>query len=211
MRRARREDRQVRQQDLIAEITRKPRSPDSVRRLTPKELHRVAVHEAGHALAACLASSKGAEISFVSVVPRSDGTLGFVASLPSERAFYTRAEYLEKLEIFLAGRAAEEIVFGTDGVSSGAGGSSRGSDLAVATRAAVELVTRYGLGPEGGLLWAENPDESQLEEADRLLREAYERVRQKLEERGDGLQAITKALVDRQEMTGEEVRRLVGD
>lgn len=211
LRRARRESREVCQADLVAEITRKPRDPSTARRLTPEEIDRVAVHEAGHALASCLGSSRGEEISFVSIVPRSDGTLGFVASLPSEKAFFTRQEYLEQLEVFLAGRAAEELVFGSEQVTSGAGGSHRSSDLAVATRAATRIVAQYGLGPEGGLLWTDEPDAEQLEEADRLLREAYERVKEKLAERRADLDAIADELKDRQEMTGEEVRRAVSD
>jgi len=168
------------------------------------------VHEAGHALAACLSRSKGEDLAFISIVPRSDGSLGFIAKLPSERAFLTRAEYLEKLEVFLAGRAAEQIVFGTDHVSSGAGGSSRSSDLAVATRTAIEVVTQYGLGPDGGLLWSEAPDDDDRAEAEQLLSEAYERIWRKLDENGESLKAIMKALMDRQELTGEEVRGLVG-
>jgi len=209
MRRAR-EERPVEPRHLIDELTRKPRDPDAVRRLTPREMHRVAVHEAGHALAACLSRSKGEDLAFISIVPRSDGSLGFIAKLPSERAFLTRAEYLEKLEVFLAGRAAEQIVFGTDHVSSGAGGSSRSSDLAVATRTAIEVVTQYGLGPDGGLLWSEAPDDDDRAEAEQLLSEAYERIWRKLDENGESLKAIMKALMDRQELTGEEVRGLVG-
>lgn len=209
MRRARREDRLVGKGDLVDEISRKPRDPDVALRLSPKEVHRVAVHEAGHALAACLASSRGADLAFISIVPRSDGTLGFVARFQSDRAFLTRAEYLEHLEIILAGRAAEMLTFGQDGVSGGAGGSSESSDLAVATRMALELVTRHGLGPEGSLLWTADPDDDDRLEADRLLTEAYERVWRKLDDRCDCLAAIMKALMDRQELTGEEVRELV--
>ena len=210
IRRARSEDRTIREVDLVDEITRKPRDPESVPRLSPEEMHRVAVHEAGHALAACLASSKGTDLAFISIVPRSDGTLGFVASFPSERVFLTRQEYLERLEVILAGRAAEMLTFGEDGVSGGAGGSSHTNDLAVATRAALDLVARHGLGPEGSLLWTADPDEDDLREADRLLTEAYERIRAKLEENEKGLAAITDALMERQEMTGEELRELVG-
>lgn len=209
LRRARRAGREIRQEDLVAEITRKPRDPDAAHRLTPDEVCRVAVHEAGHALASCLDSSGGEEITFVTVVPRSDGTLGFVARLPSDRAFFTRAEYLERLEVFLAGRAAEEIVFGSERLTGGAGGPSTSSDLAVATRAAVQIVTRYGLGPGDGLLWTDVPGPEHLEQADRLLRDAYDRIRDKLTQRRGSLDAIADALVDRQEMTGGEIREIV--
>ena len=58
-RRARRENRPVGQNDLVAEITRRPRRPDSAPRLTPAEMHRVAVHEAGHTVARLISSTHG--------------------------------------------------------------------------------------------------------------------------------------------------------
>ena len=77
-RRARHENRPICQADLVAEVTRRPRRPDSVPQLGPADLHRVAVHEAGHALARVMSSSKGADLAFISIIPRMDGSLGFV-------------------------------------------------------------------------------------------------------------------------------------
>jgi len=210
-RRARREGRSIGQKDLIAEITRKPRDPGAVPRMTEEEIRRVAVHEAGHTLANFLTSSKGEDVGFVSIVPRSDGRLGFVAHLANERRFMTRKQYMERLEIVLAGRAAEEIVFGYEEISGGAGGSVKDSDLAIATHIAISLVGHYGMGPEGDLLWNESPDGDEREQAEQLLQGAYERVREKLKEREDRLEALAEALVERQELTGGEARELLED
>jgi ATP-dependent Zn protease len=204
MRRARRAGRPVAQGDLIDEITRKPRDPESSPRLTSEEIRRVAVHEGGHALAAILGGTKGEDLTFISIIPRADGSLGFVARMPSERSLLTKREYLEKLEVILAGRAAEEVVFGEDGVTGGAR-----QDLKVATRSALLMTTQYGLGPEGRLLWSDEPTPAQREEAGRIMAEVYAAIQSKLRARKETLLVLAKTLQERQELTGDQVRRLI--
>jgi AAA+ superfamily predicted ATPase len=205
LRRARRAGRPIRQQDLIDEVTRKPRSGDTFPRMTPEEVRRVAVHEAGHALASRLSETRGEDLSYVSIVPRADGTLGFVARMPSERRLLTRQEYLGRLEVMLGGRAAEEVLFGADEISGGAG-----QDLEVATRAALKMTTQLGLGPEGNLFWSEEPTDEQKTEANRILSEAYEAVLANLQAHEEDLTALTDLLEESQELTGDEVRAALG-
>ena len=112
-------------------------------------MRRVAVHEAGHTVARLISSTRGDDLAFATIVPRLDGSLGFVASVPSDTRVMTRRTMLEYLQTVLAGRAAEEIVFGADDVGAGAGGSSTSSDLAVATRFATLVVCQSGLGRTG--------------------------------------------------------------
>src|SRR5439155_13557709 len=111
-RRARRDRRPIAQADLLAEVTRRPRRPDSAPRLGPEERRRVAVHEAGHTVSRLLSSTRGDDITFVSIIPRLDGSLGFLASVPLDGTVLTRRTMLERLETLLAGRAAEEVVYG---------------------------------------------------------------------------------------------------
>ncbi|HET9983621.1 MAG TPA: AAA family ATPase [Longimicrobiales bacterium] len=203
-RRARRGGHPIRQTELIAEITSKPRDPASSPRLTPAEVRRVAVHEAGHALAAFLGSTQGEEISFVTIVPRADGTLGFVARTPPARVLVTRREYLERLEVILAGRAAEEIVFGMEGITGGAQ-----DDLRVGTESALLLTTQYGLGPDNKLLWSSSPSASQIDEASRVLTEAYAAVLARLRAAAPQLAALADALLAREELTGVEARAVL--
>ena len=87
----------------------------------------------GHALARLTSSSKGDDLQFMTIMPRLDGFLGFVASVARDGNVQTRRTMIEELEVALAGRAAEEVVFGADDVGAGAGGPSSTSDLAVAT------------------------------------------------------------------------------
>jgi len=203
-RRARKATRAVGQTDVIDEITNKPRATNGTLRLTPAELERTAVHEAGHALALFLSASKGADIGFVTVIPRDDQTLGFVAPLPDERVHLTRGDYEDQLDVFLAGRAAEELKYGTNQISSGAG-----SDLENATRLVSRMVTKLGLGHGRGLLWSESMSTGDLELADRTLSESYARVLAKLKKNERRLAALAAALVATQELPGNDVRAIL--
>jgi ATP-dependent Zn protease len=207
-RRARHEDRPMDQSDLVAEVTRSPRRPDSAPRLGPEEMHRVAVHEAGHVVAQLLSSNEGRHLVFATIIPRLDGTLGFVASVPGDTEVFTRRTMLERLGTILAGRAAEEIVFGADDVGAGAGGSSQMSDLAVGTRLATLIVCQSGLGDDGGLRWTTQPSRSQEEEVDTLLRKTYDLTRTGLQDHRDLLDGVARALEQKQELSGDELRAL---
>lgn len=208
-RRARHENRPICQADLVAEVTRRPRRPDSAPQLGPADLHRVAVHEAGHALARVMSSSKGVDLAFISIIPRMDGTLGFVASAPTESQVLTRRTMLERLETTLAGRAAEAVIFGPDDVSTGAGGSSEHSDLAVATSTATYFVCQSGLGGPTALLWTTSPSHEQTARVNELLDQAYNSVLARLELQRELVLRIADVLKEKQEMSGDELRRLV--
>jgi ATP-dependent Zn protease len=203
-RRARREARLLTQNDLIAEITDKPRSSAGTLRLTPKQIERTAVHEAGHALAMFFSSSSGADIGFLTVVPREDGTLGFVAPMVDERVSMTQRDYKEKIQVYLAGRAAEEIRYGADEVTDGAT-----NDLQAASALAVKMVSRLGLGRQRKLLSSEFTSAEDISAANDLLVEAYDRILERLRAHAPQLDALAKALAARQELSGDEAREIL--
>ncbi len=199
-RRARRMRRAIETEDLIAEITHKPRDEGAVPRLGRAELERVAIHEAGHALARYLSSTAGRDLGFVSIVPRSDGTLGFVALAPDERALRTRRDYLEFLDVALAGRAAEELKYGGDGISAGCS-----NDLIAATSTALQMITRFGLGPSGRLVSVREPQPEHLREAEDLLSTAYQAVLARTREHQHALERLAGLLFEHQEMSADKV------
>jgi len=207
-RRARREDRPVGQNDLLAEVTRRPRRPDSAPRLTPAEMHRVAVHEAGHTVARLISSTGGEDLTFASIIPRLDGSLGFTAAVPTNTQVLTRRMMIEELETVLAGRAAEEVVFGADDIGGGAGGSSTSCDLAVATNLAALIVCQSGLGDDGLLRWTIQPTAEQDDKIDDILSAAYRSIRGRLQTCRALLDSVTAALEEKQELSGKELRRL---
>ncbi|WP_405240523.1 AAA family ATPase [Lentisalinibacter orientalis] len=212
-RRARKRREPIAQQDLVAEILRRPRSGVPRQPIPATLLRRYAVHEAGHTLARLRSRTAGADIAYVSVAPRSDGRIGFLAAMPDQRASLTREDILEQLGIILAGRAAEEIVYGADGVSDLAGCYEPFSDLARATRLATLLVGSTGLGAGRGLTWwpaLEGADDETLDrEVDAELSRVYAQSVRRLRAEARLLQAIADALAREQELTGDELRQLM--
>ena len=132
--------------------------------------------------------------------------------MPDERASLTRDDFLEQLGIMLAGRAAEEVIYGPEGVSDLAGQYGPQSDLARATRLATMLVGSTGLGPGGELIWwpaLEGAGDTALDRAvDAELAGAYELVLQRVRAERSLLQDIAARLVRQQELTGAELRAL---
>jgi cell division protease FtsH len=116
--------------------------------LSEPERRLVACHELGHALVAL--SLPGADrVHKVSIIPRGIGALGYTLQRPSEdRHVQRRAELLDRLTVLMAGRAAEQVVFGD--VSTGAA-----DDLVKATDLARDMVLRYGMDEAlGPVSWA---------------------------------------------------------
>ncbi|MEY9626332.1 cell division protease FtsH [Sinorhizobium fredii] len=113
------------------------------RLLKPDERERVAYHEMGHALVASKLS-KTDPVQKVSIIPRSIGALGYTLHRPTDDRFLiTSSELKERMTALLAGRAAEELIYGE--VSTGAA-----DDLAKATDVARQSVVRFGMSPQVG-------------------------------------------------------------
>lgn len=201
----------ITQADFAAEIMKSPVGESGAIRLSEEEMKRVAVHESGHALIKLTGPDKGDTISFLSIAPRADGTLGFVYSGPDERHTRTREELCEIVRVLFGGRAAESIVYGEWEVSSGSGGPSPYADLAQATRLVTAMATQYGYSKKGGLFWRQKDtlpgalEEEIAAELDRLYKETKLRVQRNKKV----LDRITALLLERQEITGEELREIL--
>lgn len=209
LRRARMAHRQFCQDDLLAELYERPLDRDLDRPLAGEGIRRVALHEAGHALVRIKTGSTFGRISFVSIVPRPDGSLGFVALKPNtDAATLNREDFLSHLQVALAGRAAEEAFYGPESVGAGAGGSEN-SDLAKATNMAFEMICRLGLGAKPQLLWRSEPTAENWSEAEQLLAEAYEHARRLILTHRDLVERIAAVLIEKQEISGEELQRVV--
>lgn len=112
--------------------------------ISPKEKQIVAYHEIGHALAAAL-QSESAPVHKITIIPRTSGALGYTMQVEEDEKFLmTREEILNKITTLTAGRAAEELVFGT--ATSGAS-----NDIEQATRLARTMVTRLGMSDTFGM------------------------------------------------------------
>jgi cell division protease FtsH len=197
---------------IVAGIEKKSRV------LSPADRRRVAYHEMGHALAA--ASLHGADpVHKVSIIPRSIGALGYTMQRPTEDRFLiTVSDLKNRMAVLMAGRAAEDIIFGE--VSTGAA-----DDLGRATDIARQVVTRFGMNKDLGQAVLERQGQSYLgdnvvslrekdysEDTAReidiavkaLLDEAYEQAKQVLSRRRKDLEAGTKLLLEKETITPED-------
>lgn len=208
-RRARRRGARIGHADLVAEILRKPRGSSSHERLDSDAVRRLAVHQAGHALARLRSETGGLEISYVSVAPRSDGRIGHLATIEPEKLSLTREDVLAKIRILLAGRAAEQLVFGEDGISDLAGRNAGKSDLARATAWATSLHGSSGLDVER-LLWLEGAGPAARidlgADVENTLSELYGEVVSLMETETTLLESIVQELLTEQEISGAQLR-----
>jgi hypothetical protein len=203
--------RPVAKDDLLRAVFRTP-SAENRGAIRPEQLACLAYHEAGHSLAQLLGQSRGEAILYVSVIPRNDGTAGFVASFVSEDALlFVREDLLERIRTVLAGRAAEEVVFGKDRITSGSGGTDPKCDLAVATRTAQTLLTKYGFADHGSLVWqatSGDGDPRMTAALHELLEQQYALVKTQFEANRSMLDQLAQALLQHQELRGDAVREL---
>jgi cell division protease FtsH len=179
--------------------------------INPKEKEIVAYHEAGHALVA--ESREHADrVAKISVIPRGVAALGYTQQQPTEdRYLMTRAELLDRLDVLLGGRVAEELIFGD--ISTGAQ-----DDLQRATDMARHMVARYGMSEALGLATFEPPRQALFlnvpsmaqreyseetarridDEIRTLLETSHGRVRQTLTAKREVLTLLAKLLIEKE-------------
>jgi cell division protease FtsH len=202
---------------VVAGLERKSRV------INPKEKAIVAYHEAGHALVA-EARPHADRVAKISIIPRGVAALGYTQQQPTEdRYLMTRAELLDRLDVLLGGRTAEEIVFGD--VSTGAQ-----DDLQRATDLARHMITRYGMSEALGLATFEAPRQALFlqvptgapreyseetarvidAEIQQLLEAAHTRVRETLTAQRGLLEALGKLLIVQEVVDRDALTRLLG-
>ena len=182
-----------------------------------------AYHEAGHALVA-LNVAKHDPLHKVTIIPRGRA-LGLTMSLPErDRYGYSKIELTSKLAMMFGGRLAEEIVFGVDNITTGAG-----DDIRQATVLARRMVTEYGFSEKlGPLRYSENEEEVFLghsvtrqknlsdataklidDEIRLLIDNADGEARRILTGKRGDLEIITRALLEYETLSGEEIKALL--
>ena len=187
--------------------------------LSEKEKHIVAYHEIGHALAATL-QNDSAPVTKITIVPRTSGALGYTLQVDEDEQTLISREALEsKLVTLVAGRAAEEIVFGqkTTGAS---------NDIEKATKIARAMVARFGMNDDIGMVALEQNSNMYLggdaslacsdalaEDIDRkviaLVADMYRRATQLLQQHRQELDHLANALFTKEVLTGEEFQQLM--
>jgi cell division protease FtsH len=191
--------------------------------LTEDERILTAYHEAGHAIVAI--KTPGSDpIHKVTIVPRGRA-LGLTASLPEvDRHNYTKEWLIGNLAMFFGGRVAEELVFGPEKVTTGAG-----NDIERATGLARRMVTQFGMSDRVGAMSvgdreqeiflgrefasrrevSERTAEMVDDEVKRLIDEAYEKARNLLSENRELLDRMAAALLERETLDRDDVDLVV--
>jgi cell division protease FtsH len=178
--------------------------------LDGKFKRQTAYHEVGHALISTLLKEND-PVQKVTVIPRG-GSIGSTWSLPNEEyGLETRSKLLATISMILGGRAAEEVVFGSDEIDSGAG-----NDIQKLTKIARGMVTQVGMSSLG--LVALNTDEKDYSEdvaaqIDRQMRsmvkECYQQALDLLREHRHLMDILVEELIDKESLTGDEFRAIV--
>ena len=183
--------------------------------LNAEERRLVSYHEVGHALVSAL--QKDSEpVQKITIVPRTMGALGYVMNVPEEEKYLnTEKEIRAMLVEFVAGRAAEEIVFDT--VTTGAA-----NDIEKATKLARAMITQYGMSERFGLMGLESAANQYLDngrtvlncsdvtaaevdqEVMRVLKESYDEAKRLLIAHRNTLDQIAAFLIERETITGKE-------
>ena len=180
--------------------------------MNAKEKETVAYHEAGHALVA-ENRAHADRVNKISIIPRGIGALGYTQQLPTEdRYLLKRSELLDRLDVLLGGRVAEELVYGD--VSTGAQ-----DDLQRATDMARHMVTQYGMSERLGQVafdttrsgpfltvpqapqqvnYSEETARIIDEEVGRLIKDAHDRVAQTLTQEREVLEALARLLLEKE-------------
>ncbi len=191
--------------------------------MTEEEKELTAYHEAGHALVGLFVPGND-PLHKVTIIPRGRA-LGVTMNLPEkDRYGYKVSEITAKLAMMFGGRAAEEIIYGKDNVTTGAG-----NDIQQATNLARRMVTEWGMSEKlGPLRYNENQDEVFLghsvarqqniseatarvidEEVRRIIDEAERKAHEILNEHMDDLHLLAKGLLEYETLGAEEVQRVL--
>ena len=187
--------------------------------ITDEEKRIIAYHEVGHALVA--AKQKNAQpVSKITIVPHTQGALGYTLHLPEEEKFLmSREDILAEIRTLLAGRSSEEVVCHT--MTSGAA-----NDIERATEMARNLVARFGMCEEFDMMALGSVQNQYLDgtysmscaqetyaAADRaviaIIRQCHEDARRMLEENRELLDKIAAYLLKKETITGQEMMAII--
>ena len=187
--------------------------------ITDEEKRIIAYHEVGHALVA--AKQKNAQpVSKITIVPHTQGALGYTLHLPEEEKFLmSREDILAEIRTLLAGRSSEEVVCHT--MTSGAA-----NDIERATEMARNLVARFGMCEEFDMMALGSVQNQYLDgtysmscaqetyaAADRaviaIIRQCHEDARRILEENRELLDKIAAYLLKKETITGQEMMAII--
>ncbi len=165
-----------------------------------------AYHEAGHALVTKLLTPDQ-YISKVTIIPSVRGAGGFNLSIPKDTLFKTKQGILSEIMVLLGGRAAEELIFGKDDITTGAS-----NDIEKASTLLYNYMSRYGMDDEMGMFsqaaLEDTMDKELLSKCRLQMKELYDEAKELLESHLNLLEKITEELLEKESLNGDDIDRI---
>ena len=189
--------------------------------ISPQEKQLVSFHEVGHALVAAL-QTHSAPVTKITIIPRTSGALGYTMQVDEgERNLMSRAELVNKIATLTGGRAAEELIFGADNITTGAS-----NDIEQATKLARAMITRYGMTEQFDMVALETVQNQYLggdaaltcsaetaAEIDKqvvaTVKAAHQKALALLRDHEDQLRKLAGYLLEKETITGQEFMDLL--
>ena len=193
--------------------------PERKSKLVPEEEKLVvAYHEVGHAIVGYAIGSE-TKVHKITMIPRGPAG-GYTLFLPEEeKSFHSKKYYLDDIVTYFGGRAAEEIIFGKDLITNGAG-----SDIYHATAIAKNIVTRFGMTDQFGPIFLDATEEDYMfqrkyyseqtgkevdDEIRKIITEQYLRAKNILLENREKLEEVTTILLEKETIMGDEFEAIM--
>ncbi len=168
--------------------------------ITKEDKKITAFHEAGHAIITKILEPTSV-ISKISIIPTTKGALGFCLNIFKDKIFYSKKDLENQVMIAYAGRAAEEIIFGKDNITTGAF-----NDIKKATNIIKDYVAKYGFCFENGLLDYENIENDFLKEKYKQMSiNLYEKTKKILKDNKPYLIKLANTLLEKESIDEYEL------
>ena len=174
--------------------------------ITEKERKVTAYHEAGHALATTLLQPD-THISKVTIIPSVKGAGGFNLSIPKDTMYQTNSQILSSIKVLLAGRAAEELIYGENEITTGAS-----NDIEKASTLLFNYMNKYGMDKDMGMFSTavldDGYDNEVIKKCRTQMKELYNETLTLVKEHRELLEKITMILLEKESIDGNDIKEL---
>ncbi|NMB42882.1 MAG: cell division protein FtsH, partial [Clostridiales bacterium] len=175
--------------------------------ISKREREITAYHEAGHALVTKLLLPDH-YISKITIIPSISGVGGFNLSIPKDTIFQSKKQIKANIQVLLAGRIAEELVFGKDEITTGAS-----NDIKKASSLMMDYINKYGMDSDLGIFnstfVSDLADQKLLEGCRNNMNKLYEETLSLVEDNIKLLKQIANSLLENESIKGEDIDRLI--
>ena len=178
--------------------------------ITQEERAITAYHEAGHALVTKLIAPENS-VTKVTIIPTAKGAGGFSMNVPKDKMYQTKRDFINQIKISLAGRIAEEIIFGKELITTGAS-----NDIEKATSYLKDLIGKYGMHDEVGFLnmqvlsgGQEVVRDNVVEIYKEMMRTFYDETYTLIVRHQKQLEALAQALLEQETLDEEMILEVI--